>query len=168
MDGEHQPKRRTVRNLAIAFLLLLVAKLALEVPVDMGWIKNRSAAAVLGGGAVILNVLLVLLLFAVIGGWPASTKAGRRAKTFNLMYLVLYILGGVARRLGFSDWLKSRGRTVDVAFYTLSNLVMIALLVVLTALMVKDLEEQTNQDIQAKLQGRTEASDQEPSPSEIA
>lgn len=159
MNGARQAKGRLSTRLATVLMVLIAARFALALPVDMGWIRDQGVVAFSRWSVAVIGVLSMPLLLAIIATWPASTKAARTVKLLILAYLGLTALGGVARRF---DWLPIQNQIVDTIYYVLSTLIMLAILLGLMVLAVKDLEERTRRDIQPKTPRREPSLEESP------
>ena len=155
MDGTEQRRNRVVQRVIIAYLVVVVARFALELPADLGWIDGQSVAGYVRWFTFGLNVSYNLFLWDCIRIWAVSTPSGRRGKGLILVFLGLYMLAQVARQFGFFGWVESQGRIVSVPFFVIAIVVMVGLMAAATVLMVKALHEATAAEMAAKFHRRT-------------
>lgn len=150
MSDWQQMKGTLFRRLSFAFLLLLVAKFSFEIPVDMGWIKDARVLPLVNGVSFTINMLLIVILFAILNiGYGA--RSGWKAKILISGFMGLFMLGVIAKSLGFSDWVESQGRIVGTSVYLLEVLLFMSVLLGLAVMSVKEMQERTTSDIRAKL-----------------
>jgi hypothetical protein len=162
MDEKAQARILTANHAGMLLILVVVAKVVIEQLIHRRAILNPNVVDALEWVPFVLGLSAIVLVLVIIRGWTATTRYARREKVLIGLYLVGYVVGGIARRIGLPDWLEGLSQPWEAIIYAATTLLMSVLVARMVVMAVKDMEERTTREVRAKLRHRAGEADHSP------